>query len=199
MFKININKLESTLCNDCGLTANNDGVCIDWSLCLEDSSNLQTISGMLHQLMDPRGEYLENYRCVDGCQKLNTSTKAVYVTQLSDALIIQLNILKHIDGISKTFIPNLSIDEEISLWDNRMVLSGVIYHEGEQFPSSHYTSGVNVNNTWFLISDTGILRQQQRQCNSRDTSVPYILIYEKNNFLVAPPSSLNGTAGIRSQ
>ena len=87
--------------------------------------------------MDPRGEYLENYRCVDGCQKLNTSTKAVYVTQLSDALIIQLNILKHIDGISKTFIPNLSIDEEISLWDNRMVLSGVIYHEGEQSNCRH--------------------------------------------------------------
>ena len=63
---------------------------------------------MLHQLMDPRGEYLESYRCVDGCQKLNTSTKAVYVTQLSDALIIQLNIFKYIDGIGKKFIPNLS-------------------------------------------------------------------------------------------
>ena len=43
MFKIN--KLESTLCNDCGHTTNNDGVCIDWSLHLEDSSNLQTIVG----------------------------------------------------------------------------------------------------------------------------------------------------------
>ena len=71
--------------------------------------------GMLHQLMDPRGEYLENYRCVDGCQKLNTSTKAVYVTKLPDALIMQLNICKYIDGISKKFIPNLSNDEEISL------------------------------------------------------------------------------------
>ena len=60
----------------------------DWSLHIEDSSNIQTISGMLHQPMDPRGEYLENYRCTDGYQKLNTSTKAVYVMQLSDALII---------------------------------------------------------------------------------------------------------------
>ena len=34
MFKIN--KLESTLCNDCGHTTINDGVCIDWSLHLED-------------------------------------------------------------------------------------------------------------------------------------------------------------------
>ena len=129
--------------------------------------------------MDPKGEYLENYRCVDGCQKWNKSTKAVYVTQLSAALIIQLNIFKYIDGISKKFIPNLSIDEEISLWGNRMVLSGVIYHEGEQSHCGHYTSEVNMNNTWFLISDTRILRQQKLQCNSRDTSVPYILIYEK--------------------
>ena len=46
MFKIN--KLEPTLCNDCDDTANNDSVCTDWSLHLEDSSNLQIISGVLH-------------------------------------------------------------------------------------------------------------------------------------------------------
>ena len=101
------------------------------------------------------------------------------MSQLSDALIIQLNIFKHIDGISKKSIPNLSIDEEILLWGNRMVLSGVIYHEGEQSHCGHYTSEVNMNNTWFLISDTRILRQQKQQCNSRDTSVPFILIYKK--------------------
>ena len=75
---------------------------------LEDSNNVQTIIEMLHQVMDPRGEDLENYRYVDRCQKLITSTKAVYVTQLSDALIMQLNIFKYIDGIIKNFIPNLS-------------------------------------------------------------------------------------------
>ena len=53
---VKINKLESTLFNDCGHTTNNDGVCVDWSLHLEDSRNLQTIRGMLHQFMDPRGE-----------------------------------------------------------------------------------------------------------------------------------------------
>ena len=68
---------------------------------------------MLYQLMDPKGEYLENYRCADGCQKLNASTKAVYVTQLSDALIMQLNIFKYSGGIGKKFFPNLSIDKEI--------------------------------------------------------------------------------------
>ena len=38
MFKVD--KLESTLCNDCGHTSNNDDVCIDLSLYLEDSSNI---------------------------------------------------------------------------------------------------------------------------------------------------------------
>ena len=36
-----------------------------------------------------------------------------------------------------------------------MVLSGVICHGGEQSHCRYYTSGVNVENTWFLISDTG--------------------------------------------
>ena len=93
----------------------------------------------------------------------------------------------------------MSIDEEISLWGNRMVLSGVIYREGEQSHCGHYASGVNMDNTWFLISDTRILRQQKPQCSSRDISVLYILIYKKkSNFLIAPSNSLNGTAGVIS-
>ena len=87
MFKIS--KLESTLCNDCGHAWNNDGVYINQSLILEDSSNVQTRS-QIYQLIDPRREYLKNYRCANGYQKLNTLTKAVYVTQLCDAQIIQL-------------------------------------------------------------------------------------------------------------
>ena len=136
MFKIN--ELESTLCNDCGNTTNNDRVCIDWSLHLDNSNNVQKISGMLHELMDPMEEYLDNCRCVDTCQKLNASTKAVYVTQLSDALIIQLNLFRHIDGIIQKVIPNSSIDGEISLWGNRVVLSGVICHEPDQSHGRHY-------------------------------------------------------------
>ena len=131
-----IDKFESTLCNKCGHTANTNGVCIDTSLHLEDSSNVQTISEMLHQLIDPRGQYLENHRC-DGCQRLKTSTKAVYATQLSGALIIQLNIFEFIGSINKKVIPNLNIDEELVFWGNAIVLSGVIYHEGQQSDCGH--------------------------------------------------------------
>ena len=189
---INLNQQQ----HKCGHAANTNDVCIDTSLHLEDPSNIQTISGMLHQLMDPRGEYLENYRC-DGCQRLNTSTKAVYVIQLSDALIIQLNIFKFIGGISKKVISNVSIDEEIVLRGNTIVLSVVIYHEGQQSDCGHYTSEVQMDNTWFFISDTTALRQKKFQCNSRDVSVPYVLIYERKNNLLMPLSSLlNDTAGI---
>ena len=62
MFKVN--KLESTLCNDC------------------DSNN----------------------RCIGECQNLNTSRKVVYVLQLSDALVVLLNVFRHIDYCNKLMI-----------------------------------------------------------------------------------------------
>ena len=101
-------------------------------LYLDDSRNAQTISEIVHQLMNTRGKFLENYGHADGFKKLNTSTKAVIVTQLSDTLIIQLNILKYIAGINEKIISNLSVDEEISLWGNTMLLSSIMYHKGEQ-------------------------------------------------------------------
>ena len=56
-----------------------------------------------------------------------------------------------------------------------------------------------MDNTWFFISDTTVLRQKKFQCNSWDVSVPYILNYERrNNFLMSLSSLLNDTAGILS-
>ena len=60
--------------------------------------------------MEPRGEYLENYRCADGFQKLNTSAMAVYFTRLSDGIIMKVNIFKYSSGISRKIVPNLIID-----------------------------------------------------------------------------------------
>ena len=70
-------------------------------------------------------------------------------------------------GTIEWFFLALFIIREYSL------IADIIHHCG------HYTSGVNVNNTWFLISDTRILRQQKPQCNSRDTPVANVLIYVK--------------------
>ena len=53
-----------------------------------------------------------------------------------------------------------------------MVLSGLVYYEGQQSDSEHYTSEVQMDKTWFFISDTTVLRQKKFQCNSRDASIP---------------------------
>ena len=98
---------------------------------------------------------------------------------------MQLNIFKYIDGISKKFIPNLSIDEEVSLWCNRMVLSGVIYHEGnslivhQEYIQDIIHQELTWKNTWLFVSDKIKIKQLKLQCSSRDISVPYILIYRK--------------------
>ena len=56
-----------------------------------------------------------------------------------------------------------------------------------------------MDNTWFFLSATRVLRQKKFQCNLRDIIVPYILIYERRNNLLMPPSNLlNGTTGILS-
>ena len=65
-----INKLESTLCNDYVHTTNNEGVCIEWfKQCSNNKWHVTSVNGSKR-----------DYRCIDGCQKLNTPTKAVYVT-----------------------------------------------------------------------------------------------------------------------
>ena len=39
-----------------------------------------------------------------------------------------------------------------------MVFSGAIYHERQQSESGHYTSRIQMDNTWFFISDIRVLR-----------------------------------------
>ena len=67
------------------------------------------------------------------------------------------------------------------LWGNTMLLSGTIYGEGQQSGCGHCTSGVKLENIWFLISDTRILKQQDLPRTSRDVSVLYILNYKRRN------------------
>ena len=115
-------------------------------------------------------------------------TNKICICHTIAQLNIQLSIFKYIGGINKKVIPNLIIDEEI-----------VLYHKGQQSDHGYYTLGVQINNIWFSISNTRVLRQKKCQCNPRDVSVsvPNILIFERRNNLVMPPSSLlNDTVGI---
>ena len=104
--KFKVDKTESSLRSDFGHISNNDDVCIEWPLHSEDSCNVQIITWMLHQLMNSKEEYLENYKYVDLCQKLKCHP-FIWCT------ITQLNISRYIDSVNKKFVPNLSRDEEI--------------------------------------------------------------------------------------
>ena len=146
-------------------------------------------------VMDPHGRPLTDYKC-DGCQTINSCTKAYYVTHISDFVIIQLNIFKYVEGAIKKMIPTLMIDEEIYLWGNTITLHAIIYHVGQQANSGHYTSSVRVNDTWFLISDSRVLLEQPKlSFTHRDSSVPYILIYKKRTgVIIRTPISTNTTS-----
>ena len=106
---------------------------------------------------------LLNYRC-DNCHSVGFCTKEYYIANLPEVLIIQLIIFKFTHGRMKKIIPTLHIDEEISIFGNTMNLHGIIYHEGEQANSGHYTSRVKVNDRWFLISDSNVMNQDELSC-----------------------------------
>ena len=102
-------------------------------------------------------------------------------------------------SISRTFIPNVSINNEISLWREQNVTLCCHLSCGWTVSLLICTLRVNVDNTWFLINDTRNLRQQNLQCSSKNMTVPYILIYKnRSNFLVTSTKSLNDTAGFSS-
>ena len=65
MFKVTT--LESTVCQSCNHTIDKQETCNHLSLHLEDTSSLQTISGILRTVMDPHGMPLLNYRCDTFC------------------------------------------------------------------------------------------------------------------------------------
>ena len=51
----------------------------------------------------------------------------------------------------------------------------------------------------FIMREKSLIMDNIHQCTSKEICVPYISIYRKRtNFVVAPPKSLNGTAGISS-
>ena len=104
--------------------------------------------------MDPRGEYLE---------KLNASIKTVYVTQLSEVLIMQLNIFKYSVGISKQVVLNLSINKEILLRGNRMVLSGLKMRENSLIANITHQELIKVDNTWFLERKLCMIRKEGKK------------------------------------
>ena len=99
---------------------------------------------------------------------------------------------------SKRVLPSLITDKGISLWGNRMVLSGVNTRENSLIVDI-YQKLIKIDCTWFLINNTKILWQQKLLCSSKDISFLYLLTCEKvTDFWATPPISLNSTAEVGS-
>ena len=62
-----------------------------------------------------------------------------------------------------------------------MNLFAIIYHDGPNTTSGHYTSSVKINETWFTISDSYISEGAKFFCLSTETTTPYVLIYKNNS------------------
>ena len=121
-----------------------------------------------------------------GCGKRNTCSRSTQIDALNNVLIIQLLIFTYDDnpdsptyGGKRKKFPNFIIDQTI----DRYSLQGIIWHDGHYADSGHYTAMIKHNADWYHISDSVVLSNDKVKfyCTSDEKSVPYLLIYTKNN------------------
>ena len=181
-----ISTFESVLCN-CQYSIDQNKGSLDLQVNLEDTDNVETISGLIDMMLNAHGEPLLDYTC-DKCHGLNTSTKSFNVTNTPNYMILHLCIFTYdsVNGTVRKIVPRLTIDDEIHLWGNTMSLHAVIYHQGEECNSGHYTAGVRIEDQWFLTNDSSITNEVKLKCTDKDLVVPYILVYKKRNDLLVP-------------
>lgn len=163
IFKIDM--LSSVTCENNG--CNNIVESLNSSMALTlnvDESHYQTINNLLDSFMST--QLVPDYRC-DRCSSRGHCLKANTIVNTGDVLVIQLSIFKYINGISTKISPYINIDETISFYGNTMSLHGIIYHDGEQTNSGHYTAGVKLNGNWFTVSDALILNGIKLSCTSK--------------------------------
>ena len=122
--------------------------------------------------------HLPDYRC-EGCQSVGFCYKTNSICHLPDILIITLSFFKPVkDGFVQKFIPNLIINDSISLYGKNLDLFGIVYYSGQTMNSGHYTSALNLNGAWYTINDDQISKGARLISLSSDGTVPYILIYK---------------------
>ena len=196
MFKVTM--LEWLVCDNCGKRIDQNVEGIDIGLNVKDAIGTQTVTGLLSHLQN--ATQLVDYKC-DQCHRVNKCTKADLISHTSDMLILNLKLFKTVDnyGTIKKITPKLNIQDELHFYGNYYSIHAIIYHEGTQANSGHYTCGVKVNERWFMINDNLVksIQQIKLSYSSTDYSIPYILIYKKRNDVIACiPSSVNDASEI---
>ena len=151
----------------------------------ETSEFEQSVEQLLNSPSD-RDPMPEGYRCDIfplPCNRYNTCNKQSILSELKDGLVIQLIIYSYDEfGHQRKFFPNIHVNQHIIQFA-QYNLKAIIWHHGDSLQSGHYTVMVKQqNNQWIHISDTNTTTYSiQFDCCQGDESVPYILIYTKND------------------
>ena len=170
----------SVICENCNHSADRTTESNHITLNVNDTRKLQTINGLLAKYMD-RG-HAPDYTC-DNCNVCDNCFNETTITDFKDMIILQLSLFKYIPSLNITqkIRPTIKVDQNISLYGISLKLHGIIYHDGLQPNSGHYTAAVDVNDNWFTISDSNVVNRVTLSCTYRDSTIPYILMYKRSN------------------
>ena len=179
-FKLQI--FESIVCHNSGCTYNSEGILNDATLTLKVQRTFakQSIGEIINRSL--LTYVIPGLRC-ESCQTRGNCYQTSTIFSLPDILIIQLALFSYVDANNtEKIIPNMNLDETLSLFGKTLTLHGIIYHSGPNTNSGHYTSAVRLNDTWYTINDERISEGVKLYCVSTDTTVPYILIYKSDSI-----------------
>ena len=174
----NLQTFESIVCDYRGCNYNSETITNKPALTLNVMQTFedQSISEMIQRSL--YRHQLPDFRC-ETCQSVGNCYKTNTIFKLPDILIIQLSLFSYNSaGFIEKIIPNLNIDESLSLYGKTLNLSAITYHDGPNTTSGHYTSSVKINESWFKISDNYISEGAKFSCLSTETTTPYVLIYK---------------------
>ena len=177
----NVQTFESVVCDNRSCNYNSDTITNKPALTLNVMQTFedQSISEMIQRSLYRHP--LSDFRC-ETCQSIGNCYKTNTIFRLPDILIIHLSLFSYNNaGFIEKVIPNLNIDESLSLYGKTLNLSAIIYHDGPNTTSGHYTSSVKINESWFTISDSYISEGAKFFCLSTETTTPYVLIYKNNS------------------
>ena len=108
MFRYNVHESIECQIRNCRSAIVNNVSEIILTLELEDTANMELITGLLQTMMNFVSRVVLDYKC-DRCEREGICTKAYFVTFIWGFFIIQLNMLKFTKGYCHKLVPNLQI------------------------------------------------------------------------------------------
>ena len=179
--------LQSVFCQNCKKTSERiipSSLChIEFPDCFAQNSIANEISKLVD---DPHGRPLDNLYNCDTCPFRTHAKESKTLFNISNCLIIQLNLFRYdpITYHSTKIALNLNIETKIeNVLLGTLDLQAIIFHHGDAANSGHYTANVKYGESWYSVNDHRVtpIQNDSFYCSVNDDIVPYLLIYNKSN------------------